>query len=160
MFAHGQRQLGGQAATIHRQGEEAVEASGITAAARAEKDLFAVVGPTHGGIHAGMIGEAARRSTGGRDDIDVQVAVVFPGESDPGAVGREDGVRFEADAGGQALSVTASAGNQPKVTCVGEGNLRAAQRGFLQELRPLRLRTERSGNQQNENNPKSVFLHE
>jgi len=68
-------------------------------------------------------GEPQRLSAAGGDYVHIIVAGIFSGEGDPGAVGRECGIGLPADAGGQAVRISAIAVGDPKISGIVEGDL-------------------------------------
>jgi hypothetical protein len=91
-----------------------------------------------------MVREPLRNAAGCRDDEDVGVAIVFAGEGDLRAVGREDRVGLDAGAGRQAGGVAAVAVNAPQIAGVGEDNKGAIEgRALEQGMRRLSGEEER-----------------
>src|SRR5215470_15625466 len=70
-----------------------------------------------------MEGQAARFAALGRNYEDIGIAVVFPGESDPLAVGRKLRKILVAGIRSQAPGVAAGARSNPQVAGVGEHDL-------------------------------------
>ena len=84
---------------------------------------------------AGMKGEARRRTTAHRHDVDVGVAVVLRGERDHRAIAVENGMRLLAVAARQSMRgnrgvVALRDAARPEVTLTGEDDLIAVQRGL------------------------------
>ncbi len=82
-----------------------------------------------------MVSQPARRSAGSRNEVDVQVAFVFAGESDLRSVRREDRIGLQSDAIGQSLGIAAFARHDPEVPGEGKGHVRPADRRLLEEER-------------------------
>lgn len=80
-----------------------------------------------------MIREALGDASGGGNDEYVHVAVVFAGERDHAAVGREYGIRFVAGAGSEVNGIAAFAGDAPEIAGERENNVVFAERGVLGE---------------------------
>jgi hypothetical protein len=86
-----------------------------------------------------MIGEAAGHASGGGNDEDIAVAVVFSGEGDQGAVGREIWKGLDTHAGSEAVSVAAVAADDPEIVGVIESDLRLADGGETKQERRIGL---------------------
>ena len=82
----------------------------------------------------------------GGDGVDVDVAVVLGAEGDGLAVGREDGVRLDADVGGEPAGVLAVEVGDPEVVGVDEGDSLGRDRRHGQEpgVGDVRLRDSRT----------------
>ena len=104
-----------------------------------EQDALAVGRPASDVFVGGMVGKTAWHAAGGRDDVDVAIAVVLAGESDHGAVGGEVRQSFEADVGGEAVRVATVAADRPEIAGVVEDDLRLADGGKSQQERGIGL---------------------
>ena len=135
---HGQGQFGGKT-TLHRHGEQ-LRCIGGTGAGRGEQHILAVRTPPGGHIRGGMPGETLGLAPGGGDDVNVGVAIVVGGESDPLSVGREVGIALGADAGGEPLGIAAVVADRPDIAGVAEGDLFRAGRGMPDQQRLVRGR--------------------
>jgi len=102
IFGYRQREGRGES-TFDGNGEELIfEVNKITAP-RIEENLLAVRSPSRNVLFGRMISEAARDSSGRRDDIDVAVAVVFASEGDERTIGGEVRERLDADSGSEPV---------------------------------------------------------
>lgn len=134
VFGDGERHSRGESA-LDRNGVELILEVHEAVGPGIEEDVFAVGRPT-GNVFVGrIVGEAARHAAGGGDHKDIAIAVVFAGEGDRGAVGREIGERLDADAGSEAMGVAAIPADGPEIVGVGEDNLRLADGGKAQQKR-------------------------
>ena len=79
----------------------------------AEENVFAVGGPAKDDVVSGVKREALGFAAFGGDDVDVWIAVIFAGESDPLTVGREFRVELVADMGSQPPCPAAFARGDP-----------------------------------------------
>jgi len=86
-----------------------------------------------------MIGQAPGHAAGGGDDKDIAVAVVFAGESDHRAIGREIWKSLDPGARCQAVSVATIAADDPEIVPIIEDDLRFADRGKAQQEQGIRL---------------------
>ena len=126
-----QRQLLGEAAIhVHR---VQLEYSHIAVAIGRKQDLLAVRRPAERGVRRRVPRQPLRHAAGGRDGVDVDVAVVFAGERDRGAIRREDRIGLRPGAARQPLCVSALARHGPQIAGIDERDLRAAQRRLLQQ---------------------------
>src|SRR4051812_5888102 len=82
-----------------------------------------------------MPGQPLRRAAGGRDDVDVGVAVVVGAEGDATSVRGEDGTLLVAIRGGEPFDVAAVDARGPEIARVDEGDVRRAHSGLGQETR-------------------------
>ena len=134
-------------------GEAALEAHGVERGdpgrrarpPRAEEDPLAVGRPADDLVRIRMIGQPAGDAPGRRDDVDVRVPVVLPGEGDERAVGGEGRQALEADAGRQPRCRAAVAPDEPEVAGVGENDVRPAERRVLGQERLFGRRRRRGG---------------
>ena len=77
-----------------------------------------------------MEGQPPRLAARGRDDEDIEIAIVFAGEGEPLAVGREMRIEFEAGAARDAASLAAFAADDPQIAGERERDLVRASVGF------------------------------
>ena len=82
-----------------------------------EQDALAVRRPADDEVGLGMPREAPRHAAGGRHDVHVDVAVVFAGEGDLGAVGREMGIGLDAKQVDTGFSTAQSARHEYRLPC-------------------------------------------
>ena len=139
---YGKRQGGGQSA-VQRDLEEFGVTRAATLAIRTEDDRPPIGCPADGRVGRGVIGQALWYAACSWNDKDIGVAVIFSGEGDHGAVGREDRIGFNARAGGEARGVTALPAYCPEIARVGEGDELAVEGRALQQwVRWLRKKQE------------------
>jgi hypothetical protein len=82
-----------------------------------------------------VVRQPARHAALPGDNIDVEVPLVLASEGDLRAVWREDGVRFQPNAAGEAGRVAAVAADQPQVAGVDKSDMCFTDGGSLQEQR-------------------------
>ena len=141
-----ERQLLGEAA-LEAHGVERGDSGRRARPSRAEEDPLAVGRPADDLVRIRMIGQPAGDAPGRRDDIDVRVPVVLPGEGDERAVGGEGRQALEADAGRQPRGRASVAPDEPEVAGVGEDDVRPAERRVLGQERLFGRRQRRAGGQ-------------
>jgi hypothetical protein len=112
--------------------EQLVEAR-VAGAAGREQDCRAIGSPAEGHVDTGVIGQAAWLTTGRGNHVDIEIAVILAGESDLAAIGRVVRAELPADTAGQPAGLAAIAADGPQVAGIAEGDVRAAERGFLQK---------------------------
>src|SRR5262249_38418361 len=76
-----------------------------------------------------------------RHDIDIDVALVLRGESDPFPIGRERGIGLRAHVGRESLDVTTVEIRGPQIPRVDERDLRGGNRGLGEQTRIVDART-------------------
>ncbi|OPZ81422.1 MAG: hypothetical protein BWY77_00652 [bacterium ADurb.Bin431] len=95
-------------------------------------DFFAIRGPGQG-LGAVMPGKAFGDAAVAGDEIEIAAAVIFAGEGDGGAVGRDPAGCLRAGVDGQAHCQAALAADAPEVALVGKGDQIVADIGVLHE---------------------------
>ena len=86
-----------------------------------------------------MIRQSLGLSAGDRDQINVEVAVVLAAECHLCSVRREDGMRFQADAGSQATCLSPSLVDDPKVARIAKRDVLGADGRMIEESSAVRL---------------------
>ena len=127
LHAHRERQFRRKTAVgWHR--EEPLEAR-VGFARGAEEDAFAVGRPRERNVAVGMRGQPSRLAARRRHDVNILVAVEFPGECHQRAVRRKHrAARRARIAHDQPPRVAAFATNAPQAAAVGEDNLSFTER--------------------------------
>src|SRR4030095_4960019 len=129
--AHRERQRSRKPA-LARYGKE-LAVYRIAGPTRAEEDALPIRSPAHGLVRRRMPGDSPRNSSSGRHYVDIDVAVVFAGESDLPSVRREERPRLDSGTGRQSLCRSAFPAHQPEIPRIDKGNLSRAQRRSLKE---------------------------
>ncbi len=104
-----------------------------------EEDLLAIGSPAGDVFFGRVIGEAPRHASGSGDDIDIAVAIIFPGEGDHRTVGGEVGEGLDSDSGSQAACIATVAAHNPEIVRVIEDNLCLAHRRKTEQERGIGL---------------------
>jgi hypothetical protein len=113
-----------------------VELSGpVFGAVRGEEDPLRVRRPAEHRIVRRMRRQLPGRAAGGRDDVNVQVAVAIAGKRDPLPVGREARIDVARAVDGDAADVPAAVVRRPDVPEVGERDLTRMVMRVANELR-------------------------
>ncbi|OQB53033.1 MAG: hypothetical protein BWX98_02444 [Candidatus Aminicenantes bacterium ADurb.Bin147] len=107
---------------LDRDSEELLVPAGENLPGGREQDRLPVGGESLDDVGARVPGQPPGHAAGGRDDVDIGVAVILGAEGDQPAVGRERRIEFDAQVGRQPPDVFPVEVGRPEVIGVMEGD--------------------------------------